>query len=113
MYKKLCLKSKSDKNSESYKTNELKTSIYSGDWEESIVLFFNKSLCLPSAWKQNQTPSQTKSFCKGKEMGHFNERIANTWISYASAKKNVSHKWWMDEFGELLWLNKKASSHVG
>lgn len=31
MHKKLCLKSKSDKNSESDKTNELKTSIYSDD----------------------------------------------------------------------------------
>lgn len=37
MYKKLCLKSKNN-NSESYKTNDLKTSIYSGDWEEGVVL---------------------------------------------------------------------------
>lgn len=30
MYKKLCLKSKSNKNFETYKTNELKNSIYTG-----------------------------------------------------------------------------------
>lgn len=43
MYKKLCLKNKSDKNSESDETNELKNSIYSGDWEEGIVLFFSRA----------------------------------------------------------------------
>lgn len=90
MYKKLCLKSKSDKNSESDKTNELKNSIYSGDWEEGIVLFFNKSLCLPSAWKQNQTPWQTKSFCKGKEMADFNECIVNTWFHIQVQRKCFS-----------------------
>lgn len=100
MHEKLCLKSTSDKNSESDKTNELKTRIYSDYWEESIVLFFNKSLCLPSVWKQNQTPSQNKSFCKGKEMGHFGKCIVNTWISCASLKKNLSHKWRIGEFGE-------------
>lgn len=70
MPKKLCLKSESDTNSESDKTNELKNSVYSDHWEEAIILFFfHKSLCLLSASKQNQTPSQNKSFCKGKRDG--------------------------------------------
>lgn len=73
MSEKLYLKSKSDTNSESDKTNELKSSVYSDDWEEGIVLFFfHKSLCLPSASQHNQTSSQNSSFCKGKKMGHVN-----------------------------------------
>lgn len=81
MPEKLCLKSKSDTNSESDKTNELKSSTYSDDWEEGIVLFFfHESLSLPSASIQNQTPSQNKSLSKGKEMDHFNKDTVNTLI---------------------------------
>ena len=85
MLEKLCLKSKSDMNSESDKKNELKSSTYSDDWEEGIILFFcYKSLRLPSPSKQKQTPSRNKSFCKAEEMGHFNKCIVNTLIQCAT-----------------------------